>query len=61
MAGSRDNEFNTPPPDPMTQFAQAAVQLHEAYLAYCSAGFSEAQAITLTQAILTALIQNGTS
>jgi hypothetical protein len=61
MSGSQDDSFNKIPPDPMTVFAQAAVQLHEAYLAYTKAGFTDAQALTLTQAILTALIHTGTA
>jgi hypothetical protein len=35
------------PADPMTQLAEGAAQLHELFLAYKAAGFSEAQAIYL--------------
>ncbi|SDL27970.1 hypothetical protein SAMN05421806_12536 [Streptomyces indicus] len=42
------------PEDPITQLAAAAVQLHEAYLAYVNAGFTEDQAFELTKAILVA-------
>lgn len=42
------------PEDPITQLAAAAVQLHEAYLAYLNAGFTEEQAFSLTKTILTA-------
>ncbi len=42
------------PEDPITQLAAAAVQLHEAYLAYIEAGFTEQQAFALTRAILIA-------
>jgi hypothetical protein len=56
-AGSHDDE-NAPPPDPMTQLAAVAVQMHEAYSSYVLAGFTEGQALTLVAAILAAVIHN---
>lgn len=40
--------------DPITQLASAAAQLHELYLSYLAAGFTEAQAFDLVKTILTA-------
>jgi hypothetical protein len=44
------------PEDPITELAAGAAQLHEAYLAYCNAGFTEDQAFELVRAILVASI-----
>jgi hypothetical protein len=44
------------PQDPITQLAAAAVQLHELYEAYLSAGFTEAQALELVKATLAASV-----
>jgi hypothetical protein len=46
------------PADPMTQMAEGAAEVHEMFLSYVAAGFTNAQAITLVSAILTALIHN---
>lgn len=42
------------PTDPITQLAAAAVQLHELYVSYIEAGFTEAQAFDLVKALLLA-------
>jgi hypothetical protein len=42
------------PEDPITQLAAAAAQVHELYLSYIEAGFTEAQAFDLVKTILTA-------
>ncbi|GAA2803056.1 hypothetical protein [Streptomyces showdoensis] len=47
------------PEDPITQLAAAAAQLHELYLAYVNAGFSELQAFELVRAIMTAGLSQG--
>lgn len=44
------------PEDSITELAAGAAQLHEVYLAYLNAGFTEPQAFELTKAILTASI-----
>jgi hypothetical protein len=40
--------------DPLTILAQMAVQLHELYLSYVAAGFSEAQALYLVGKLIEA-------
>lgn len=52
----RDNE--TIPSDPMTQLGTNAAQIHELYLAFVGAGFTDGQSITLVSAILSAGIHN---
>ncbi|WP_416476915.1 hypothetical protein [Streptomyces sp. LKA04] len=42
------------PQDPITQLVAVAVQLHELYEAYLSAGFTEAQAFELVKVTLAA-------
>lgn len=42
------------PQDPITDLAAGAAQVHELYLAYVNAGFTEMQALHLVVAILTA-------
>lgn len=42
------------PEDPITELAAGAAQLHEVYLAYRNAGFTEQQAFDLTKAVLLA-------
>lgn len=42
------------PEDPITQLAAAAAQVHELYVSYIQAGFSEGQAFELIKAILAA-------
>lgn len=42
----------TDPSDPITELAAAAAQLHEVYLAYIEAGFTEPQAFDLVKTIL---------
>ncbi|MFJ2110641.1 hypothetical protein ACIOEX_01710 [Streptomyces sp. NPDC087850] len=44
------------PSDPISQLAEAAVQLHELYLSYISAGFTEGQALDMVKAVLLASI-----
>ncbi len=45
--------------EPFTALLEAAFQLHEMYDAYCRAGFTEAQAMQLTQAVLVAMTTKG--
>lgn len=40
------------PVDPITAFAAAAVQLHEMFVAFVEAGFTEGQALELTKTAL---------
>jgi hypothetical protein len=40
------------PTDPFTELAASAVQLHELYLSWVDAGFTEAQAMELTNTTL---------
>lgn len=42
----------TNPEDPMTPLAQSASQMHELYLQYVAAGFTEAQALELVKAVI---------
>jgi len=42
------------PEDPITQLAAAAAQVHELYISYIEAGFTEAQAFDLIKTILAA-------
>ena len=42
------------PVDPLTELAQAAAQLHEAFCSYVDAGFTEQQALYLIGKIMTA-------
>lgn len=46
-------------PEPITELAGQAAQLHELYLAFIQAGFTEAQAFDLVKAILVANAQGG--
>lgn len=46
------------PEDFITELAAGAAQLHEVYLAYINAGFTEMQAFELTKAILVASVSN---
>lgn len=48
----------SPPADPMTVLAETAVQMHELYLSYVAAGFTEGQSMTLVAAILDAIIRH---
>lgn len=45
------------PSDPITELAQAAMQLHELFTAYVEAGFTEQQALYLVGKIMTAGVQ----
>lgn len=45
------------PASPITQLAAGAAQLHEVYLAYRNAGFTEQQAFDLVRALLVAGVQ----
>jgi len=47
------------PQDPLTELAEGAAQLHEVFLSYVGAGFSEAQAMQIVISILTAGIGGG--
>jgi hypothetical protein len=40
------------PTDPITELAAGAAQLHEVYLAYLEAGFTDTQAFELVKALL---------
>jgi len=51
----------TSPADPLTAMAEAAVALHEVFKSYVKAGFTEAQALTLVAAMVTAQMQGGSS
>jgi hypothetical protein len=42
------------PADPVTELAAGAAQLHEAYESFVAAGFTEAQAMRMVCAMLTA-------
>ena len=42
----------TSPEDPTTMLAQGAAQLHELFLAYVAAGFTEAQAMQVVSAMV---------
>lgn len=46
------------PEDPLTELAAGAAQVHEMYLAYIQAGFTEQQAFELTKSILIASISD---
>ncbi|GAA1888291.1 hypothetical protein GCM10009837_07670 [Streptomyces durmitorensis] len=46
------------PEDPITELAAGAAQLHEVYLAYLDAGFTNDQAFDLTKAVLIASIDD---
>ena len=45
------------PDEPLSELYEGAIQLHEAFQAYCSAGFSDDHAIALTQTLLWASVQ----
>ena len=47
------------PQDPLTELAAGAAQLHEFFLAQVAAGFTEAQALQLVIAVLTAGMGGG--
>ncbi|MEU0991253.1 hypothetical protein [Streptomyces sp. NPDC005953] len=47
-------------PDPVTKLTAAAIELHELFLAYLDAGFSEHQAFELTRTILAAQLNRDT-
>lgn len=46
-----------PPTDPITLLGEAAAQIHEVFLSYVAAGFTEQQALYLVGQILTASIR----
>lgn len=48
-------------PDDITPLAEGAAQLHELYLSYVAAGFTEEQALRLVMAFLSAAAQGGAS
>lgn len=45
------------PPDPLTELAKGAAQVHELFSSYVDAGFSENQALYLVGKMLAASIQ----
>jgi len=45
------------PDDPMSELAGAAHQMHELFVAYVAAGFTDEQAMSIILALLTATIQ----
>lgn len=47
----------TEPLDPMTQLQQAATQVHELFLAYVAAGFTEPQALQLVCSTIAAYVR----
>lgn len=47
------------PQDPITDLAAGAAQLHELYVSYLNAGFTEHQALRLIIGILTAGMTGG--
>jgi hypothetical protein len=49
------------PQDPMTALAEGAAQMHEMFLAYQQAGFTEQQALYLTGCALRAMLSPPTS
>jgi hypothetical protein len=51
----------TDPDDPITQLAEGAAQLHELFLAYVGAGFSENQALYLVGQMVTAALRGPTA
>ena len=46
-------------PDPMTAMAEGAAQLHEMYVAYMEAGFSEQRAFDLVCQLMSSFLDNG--
>ncbi|MEV8637779.1 hypothetical protein AB0395_39645 [Streptosporangium sp. NPDC051023] len=48
------------PEDPITQLAQGAAQLHELFMAYVNAGFTESQALYLIGQMIQASIRGAT-
>lgn len=46
------------PEDPITQLAEGAAQLHELFVSYMNAGFTESQALFLIGQMLQASIKN---
>jgi len=48
------NSQPDPPPDPLSELASVAVQLHEVYLTYTRAGFTDNQALYLVGKMVTA-------
>jgi hypothetical protein len=46
------------PDSPMTALAEGAAQLHEMYIAYMDAGFSEERAFDLTTTFLMSFLEN---
>lgn len=48
------------PEDPITQLAEGAAQLHELFLAYVTAGFTEQQALFLIGQMIQASIRDAT-
>ena len=55
-----ENDGAKLPPDPMTAMAELASNLHEVFIAYVAAGFTEGQAIYLVGQILRGGMQQGT-
>lgn len=47
------------PQDPIGQSTQAAIQLHEMFLAYIAAGFSRKEALSIVSAMVAAMVAKG--
>lgn len=47
----------TTPVEPMTELLESAVSLHELYLSYVEAGFTEQQALYLIGQVLAGLVR----
>lgn len=45
-------------PEPLTQLAENAIQLHEMYLSYVQAGFRDDQAFDLVKTVLVVTLEN---
>jgi hypothetical protein len=51
-----DDDDDDAPEDPLTLLQAGAMQQHEMYLAWVTAGFTEAQALKLLKAVVTAMV-----
>ena len=51
----------TNPAEPLTQLAEGAAQMHEMFLAYQHAGFTEHQALYLVAAVLRGMFTQPTA
>jgi len=46
------------PDDPLSEPAAGAIQMHELMMAYCAAGFTRAEALSLVTTLLVASMNN---